>query len=116
MVISMFLGLFAAQFVSYMLHYAPQWNLDGKEMNVFQKTVFAYFRYTGFDSMKINENRLYFVTDGGTLSVYTVLIAALIMAVIGMYGAFIFMHIGEKRDAQNESGRKKGKRSRNRRG
>lgn len=103
--VSLAAGVFFSQLATYMLHYAPLWDLEGRPMNRIQKTFFAYFRHAEFDRLTAEG----LITNDGALSVYTVLISSFVIALIGMYATFLFVlasgkekHSGKK----NKTGRK----------
>lgn len=106
LILSMSIGVYISQFVSYMLHYAPLWDLEGQEMNRFQKALFAYFRHVNFDQLTLHG----IVTSDGAFSVYTVLISSLVIALIGMYATFLFVLANDREGTEKESKKKKGRR------
>lgn len=89
LIASTLIGSFIAFCTAYITHYAPLWTLEGHEdFSNFQKLWFAlsHARVDYFEKGKL-------ITDGGSFSIWTTLIAAFVFAIIGMYIAFIFVLI-----------------------
>lgn len=97
--ISNLIGTFIAFCTTYITHYAPMWTLDGREDLSNVEKLFFELGHAHVD--RIENGRL--ITDGGSFSFWTVLIAAGIFAVIGMYVALIFVLVSSRDD------KKKGK-------
>ncbi|MBR5059625.1 MAG: hypothetical protein IKX06_02510 [Clostridia bacterium] len=71
-----------------LIHFAPQFEIEGRKMNVFQKTMFMLFHSKADELTKQG-----LVTDGGAFSIYTILIASAVFAVIGAYAIFLIVSI-----------------------
>ena len=104
--ISLTIGVYISQFVTYMLHYAPMWNLEGQEMNRFQKALFAYFKHAKFDQLTLHG----IITDDGAFSVYTVFFTSLAVALVGMYATFLFVLANDREETSGKEKKRKGHR------
>ena len=106
LILSLGIGVYVSQFVTYMLHYAPLWDLEGREMNRFQKALFAYFSHVKFDQLTLHG----IITNDGALSVYTVLFTSLVTALIGMYATFLFILANDRPGKSKKTKKEKGRR------
>lgn len=94
LIIATLIATFLVFCISYLTHYAPMWTLDGREdMTSFEKLAYAltHAKFDYFEGGKL-------VTDSGTFSVFTMIIAAVIFAIVGIYIAFIFVAISNKKE------------------
>lgn len=107
LVLALFAGTFLSQFVTHILHYAPMWELQGREMNRFQKAFFVYFQNGYFDQLTREGN---IITRDGGFSVYTVLIMYFVIALIGMYATFLFVLASDREGQPKKKKQQKGRR------
>ncbi|MBP1587116.1 MAG: hypothetical protein ILO53_01780 [Clostridia bacterium] len=85
-VLSTLLASFIANFACILIHFAPQFDVEGRKMNVFQKAFFLLFHSKPDE---ITGQGL--VTDGGSFSIYTILIASAVFAILGAYVVFLII-------------------------
>ena len=85
-VLTTLISSFIANFLCILIHFAPRFDIDGRKMNVFQKALFLLF-HSRPDELTAQG----LMTDGGSFSIYTILIASAVFAILGAYAVFLIL-------------------------